>query len=142
MRDAYGGTFMIEIMMVFVVLFVTFTAVIVNVAKTFRIKNELVNIIEQDGGFNRKAQEDIDNYFDSTSYQLIETRPSSCASNNYWHNPGYCVTPMPQESESNPSYYRVTVYVSISLPFFGLDFIIPVSGETKVNDLYQISNGG
>ena len=47
MRDAFGGTFLIEILMVFVVLFVSFTAVIVNVAKTFRIKNQVINIVEQ-----------------------------------------------------------------------------------------------
>ena len=136
MRDAYGGTFMIEIMMVFVVLFVSFTAVIVNVAKTFRIKNELINIIEQDGGYNTKAESDISSYFDTTSYQLIGDRPSSCSDNKYWHDSKYCVTPLPDEN--NTEYYKVTVYVSISLPIFDLSFIIPVSGETEVHNMYQI----
>lgn len=136
MRDAYGGTFMIEIMMVFVVLFVSFTAVIVNVAKTFRIKNEIINIIEQDGGFNNgsKAQTDIEAYFKTTSYQLIYNRTdleSSCTSQDggVWSSPGYCVVPLPSSKDTR--YYKVTTYVSISLPFFGLEFTIPISGETK-----------
>jgi hypothetical protein len=135
MREAFGGTFMIYIMMIFVVLFVSFTAVLVNVAKTFRIKNEIINIIEQDGGFGNgsNAETDIEAYFDTTSYQIITDREDlskSCASSDgFWEAPGYCVVPIP--SKDKPSYYKVTTYVSISLPIFELTFTIPISGETK-----------
>ena len=135
MRDAYGGTFMLELMMVFIVLFVSFTAVIVNVAKTFRIKNEIINVIEKQGGYTTDAGNKINDYLDRAGYQIVEQGNKCSGANDTWEARGYCIT-----SEDDGSYYKVTVYVSISLPFQLLTkgFYIPVSGETEVHNLYQI----
>lgn len=48
MRDAFGGIFMIRLMLVFVFIFVAFTAISLNYAKAFRIKNKIIDIIEQE----------------------------------------------------------------------------------------------
>ena len=129
MRDAFGGTFLIEILMVFVVLFVSFTAVIVNVAKTFRIKNEIINIVEQTQYYpgNSKSIAKIDDYINNAGYQTVAEK--DC--NGYWGTKGYCIEPQGSESNGSYDYYKVTVYVSISLPFFGIDMTLPVSGESK-----------
>ena len=47
MRDAFGGTFMIKLGLVFLVVYVSFMAVAINYAKAFRVKNQIINIIEQ-----------------------------------------------------------------------------------------------
>ena len=125
MRDAFGGTFMIEILMVFVVLFVSFTAVMVNVAKTFRIKNQIINIVEQTQYTpnNKRSIDAINNYMRGVGYQKVTKQ--SCS--GYWDNDyGYCI-----ESIDNNNYYKVTVYVSISLPFMGFQLNLPISGESK-----------
>ena len=48
MRDAFGGEFMIRLMMVFIVVYVGFGAISLNYAKTFRLKNKIIDIIEQE----------------------------------------------------------------------------------------------
>ena len=47
MRDAFGGVFMIRLMLVFVFIFVAFTAISLNYAKAFRIKNKVIDFVEQ-----------------------------------------------------------------------------------------------
>ena len=47
MRDAFGGVFMIRLMLVFLFIYVAFTAVSLNYAKAFRIKNKVIDYVEQ-----------------------------------------------------------------------------------------------
>lgn len=47
MRDAFGGVFMMRLMLVFIVIFVAFSAISLNYAKAFRIKNQIIDVIEQ-----------------------------------------------------------------------------------------------
>ena len=46
MRDAVGGSFMIKLIIVFLVLYIIFVAVALNYAKAFRVKNKVLDIIE------------------------------------------------------------------------------------------------
>ena len=57
MREAFGGVFMMRLMLVFVFIFVAFTAISLNYAKAFRIKNKVIDFIEQQEVF------DIDEFF-------------------------------------------------------------------------------
>ena len=61
MRDAFGGVFMIRLMLVFVFIFIAFTAISLNYAKAFRIKNSLTDFIEQQEIF------DLDTFFGSAN---------------------------------------------------------------------------
>ena len=47
MRDAFGGVFMMRLMLVFIVVFVGFGAISLNYAKAFRIKNKVIDLLEQ-----------------------------------------------------------------------------------------------
>lgn len=46
MRDAFGGTFMIKLFLVFIFIYVGFTAIALNYAKAFRVKNMIIDFIE------------------------------------------------------------------------------------------------
>ena len=48
MRDAFGGVFMIRLMLLFVFIFVAFTAISLNYAKAFRVKNKVIDFIEEE----------------------------------------------------------------------------------------------
>ena len=63
MRDAVGGTFMIKIFLIFLALYIIFVGVAVNYAKAFRVKNRIINIIEQNEG--------ITNYTDNSSSSVL-----------------------------------------------------------------------
>ncbi len=47
MRDAFGGVFMFNLFIVFIFIFVAFSAVSLTYAKAFRLKNSLISYIEE-----------------------------------------------------------------------------------------------
>ena len=131
MRESYGNTLLITVMMIFVVMMVSFTAVIVNIAKTFRVKNQIIDYVEQyKYGSNGTASEScissISDYLTNTGYQKVERKGITC--NGYWGDEGYCISPVGTDDNK---YYKVTVYVSVSLPFFEVNLKLPISGESR-----------
>ena len=47
MRDAFGGVFMMRLLLVFIVVLVAFAAISFKYAKSFRVKNSIIDFIEQ-----------------------------------------------------------------------------------------------
>lgn len=47
MRDAFGGVFTMNFLLVFLFIFVAFTAVSLNYAKAFKVKNAVIDFVEQ-----------------------------------------------------------------------------------------------
>lgn len=47
MRDAFGGVFTIQILLVFIIIFVGFIAISLNYSRAFRIKNYVIDMIEE-----------------------------------------------------------------------------------------------
>ena len=133
MRESYGNTLLITVMMIFVVMMVSFTAVIVNIAKTFRVKNQIIDYVEpykygSNGIVDDNCIEKIDAYLTNTGYQKVEFDDSITCDNIYWHDKGYCISPVGTDDNK---YYKVTVYVSVSLPFFEVKLKLPISGESR-----------
>ena len=46
MRDAFGGAFMIKVFIVFVFVYIAFTAIALNYAKAFKVKNMIIDYLE------------------------------------------------------------------------------------------------
>lgn len=149
MRDAVGGTFMMYVLLVFLAVYITFVAVAFNYARAFRVKNKVIDIIEQNEGIDdyrntSGAIGDIENYLNSVSYN-VNSNGNSVTSNNcpgyvdnsddhYFNNRGYCISRYTATSDINggtASYYKVTTFVRLEIPFLNLGFTIPVKGETR-----------
>lgn len=47
MRDAFGGVFTMNFLLVFIFIYVAFTALSLNYAKAFKVKNAVIDFIEQ-----------------------------------------------------------------------------------------------
>ena len=62
MRDAVGGTFMIKLLLIFLAVYTVFIAIAINYAKAFKVKNKVINIIEQSEGVD---------YNDVSMHQLL-----------------------------------------------------------------------
>ena len=72
MRDAFGSTFMFKLIIIFIVFYVCFATIAVSYAKTFRLKNQVVNIVEQ-YQYNHETNKDeaidkIDAYLGNNNY--------------------------------------------------------------------------
>ena len=138
MRDAFGGAFMIKLVIVFIVIYVSFMAVAVNYAKTFRVKNRVIDILEQnqyglDGSNKDTVRGKVSDYLKSVSYAVPKIMPGNCNSNNYVS--GVCIEPVcsnehRSKDTTNSCYYIVTAYITADLPFFKLNPTLPIKGET------------
>ena len=138
MREAIGGTWLFGIVIVFIVLFSGYLAISINYTKAFKVKNEIISIIEECGNLAgdentsgttqykiNEALENIGYYVYSTC--SVESEGHISSSKGY----KYCVTKRTSEGNLNKSYYKVTVFFRLDLPIFGDLFVFPVSGETK-----------
>lgn len=125
MREAMGGALLIKLVMFFIVIYVCFLAVAINYSITFRVKNQIINIIESYEGYEL-AKEHIEEYIAGVGY--YKTSVSNVSINSNCNN-GYCIEELTSE---RGKYYKVTTYVSFDFPIIGRITNFPVSGETKV----------
>ena len=138
MRDAFGGAFSIKLALFFLMLYVAFMCVAINYARAFRVKNQIINMIEQNEGYDNELDGKIVEYLQGTGYSVITTNKISpeletlaakkCTSNDgKLKAPGYCIA----EKSTDPRYYLVETYLLFELPIIGIDFPIAVRGETR-----------
>ena len=135
MREAIGGTWIFGIVITFIVLFSGYLAVSVNYSKAFRVKNELVSLIEKYEGHGPEAQKQIETYLDGVGYWVYgscttEGRGSGfVATTNSEYK--YCVDKVETSDSLNRAYFKVTVFFKLDLPVVGGIFTFPITGETK-----------
>ncbi len=120
MREAVGGTLLLKIVLVFLVVYIGFMAIILNYGKTFRIKNRLINYIEQNEGILKK--EELDDYAKQLNYNLSTVGSSKWLDACYYSVPG------------KGYYYKVKVYITFNLPLVNNKLYIPITGETRIID--------
>lgn len=140
MRDAFGGAFLIKLFLIFLGIYVAFMAVALNYAKAFKVKNYIINVIEQYEGFKDSKTDEaiytnINNYINGIGYNPafdVTDLSSACINaTNINGKAAYCIISL-SSNEVRGTYYRVTTYMRFQLPFFGIDIKVPISGETRV----------
>lgn len=135
MRDAFGGAFSIQLMLIFLILYVSFLCIALNYARAFRVKNEIINIIEQYEGYNDDVGVDISNYLRSSGYYISQGDVNVCRGCDF-HEPGYSTMEVnSHNSATNQKYYYVETYLVFTLPIVNVHFPISVKGETRVIEL-------
>jgi len=125
MREAMGGALLIKLVMFFIVIYVCFLAIAINYSITFRVKNQIINLIEEYEGYDL-AKDAIDSYISSVGYYRASAGGVSLDANC---TNGYCIEEL---TSARGKYYKVTTYVSFDFPIIGQITNFPVSGETKV----------
>ena len=149
MREAIGGTFLFNIMIVFIFFFAAFLAIAINYSQAFRIKNQIINYIEQYEGMNNDtSKNEIVDYIKDAGYYRdqpcdCDDGDYSCGNTNDSRNggavsnssgsytvKGLCVREL--ENRNGDKYYRVTTFVGFELPVIGNMINFEVKGETKI----------
>ncbi len=148
MRDAFGGIFSIQFLLVFLAIIICIVAIIMNYAKVFRVKNQMIDYIEQYEGFTNNAQKHIEEYLGYMNYKVLISNKDKenasgitssltsnknnlavgetyCEDNKY----GYCIT---KANNIKGNYYLVTVYLHFEFPLFNIRFNLPIRGETRI----------
>ena len=125
MKEAVGSTLLLNIVIVFLFVYVMFLAVAINYAKAFSVKNQIINIIEQsegcDGtsgayGCSGLAGDKIALFLNDIGYNQKEPKVEEFIT-------------------ARGPYYRVTTYIEIKmdLPILNwIPIVIPIKGETRI----------
>lgn len=122
MKDSFGGTFMLYIMLIFFVIFVCLLAAAINLSKTFRVKNVAINYLEHYTYDEAKSKiENISGYNVSDYSKADDHCTGELVS-------GVCVI---EVNQSLGVYYKVYSYIVMDFPLFHTGILIPIGGETK-----------
>lgn len=151
MRDSIGATFMLKLALVFFVVYISIMSVALTYAKTYRIKNQIVNIVEQleftiDEHETAPATKEINNYLTKAYYNntahkeeleqkcknsYVEKNGGGTAEKYKFFNEGVCIVEK-NTSKEGSKYYKIVTFMVLDFAFFELEITIPVSGETKI----------
>jgi len=135
MRESIGGGWLLGIVALFIALFSGYLAVSLNYSKAFKVKNKIVEVLEDYGGFNENSEEIINNYLKEIYYSTVQVTENSCPEKQEFHDGGYCTREIivsDHRNGKNRVYYKVTTFIKIELPLVNFNINLPLKGETKV----------
>lgn len=139
MRESIGGSWLFSLVIIFILLFTAFLSITINYSKAFKIKNSIIDIIEEEEGFTHDSAERINNYLNGTGYNNrgtcrtgFLTSDGDTITSSTGARYRYCVRKHDSFSTKNPqkAYYEINVFFSLNLPIFGDFFTFRVTGET------------
>ena len=143
MRDAFGSLISIQVILAFVLLINGYLAYSVNYTRAFRVKNGIINIIEQYEGHTEAAKDKISTYTDDMKYHVPAEMMNTESLRDYEciQTEGYCIKKTavaatdPTRDGYRGAYYSVVTFVNIDIPvlnkFIRLGSFLQVKGETK-----------
>jgi len=143
MRHSIGGVWLLQLMILFILLFVAYIILTINYSKTVKMKNEVISMIERYDGLNEHSLELVNNFLESSNYvttgvctgdyksgiygalslhdnQLEEAEPNR----RYY----YCVKKYKGTNKSR--YYQVTLFYRFQLPIIGDTIRYMIKGTT------------
>lgn len=158
MKEAIGGSWLFNIVIFFVILFTGYMCMSINHTKAFNVKDEIVKIIEREGGFDSLADantgddkiilDKIANSLKEYSYRSTNTCPSADGGHDWVGfdregnrndtNSAFCIREINTAAGSDlpkTVYYQVVVFYQLDLPIFNQLFKFNVKGDTRL--LYE-----
>ena len=145
MRDAFGGSFMIKLFLVFLIIYVGFIAVALNYAKAFKVKNAVIDYLEDNEIYNvdnlsaEEFKEMHDYFYNDIIGSMNYTININCAlsKKDSGDDPMrvYCQDGImiyqykPKSNETNKIgvYYRVSTYFGWNIDF--INSLLRLSGQ-------------
>lgn len=147
MREAVGSYFLTTIFIIFIVLFTGYMCLSINMNKAYKVKNEIINIIQKNNGLDEETLRQIQDFMTKVGYRTTGTCDSrndlafgiSGTSTNS-NKPVFCAKQIVTEYETSAYttvqfpktvYYQVKVFFSIDLPVVRQLFTYGLKGSTK-----------
>ena len=143
MKEAVGNALIFNwvIFFLFLMMFLFVGSLIYS--RTFKIRNEVITIIEKNQGFNNITRSEINNFLGSVNYrQTSDYQGRTLRGRQACQEPAtagnwqtlydvrdgffYCVY-----HNIDENYYRVEVFLSLDLPIVGEFLSFPVASDTR-----------
>lgn len=147
MREAIGGTWITQLIIVFMFIFVAFLALSLNYSKAFRVKNEVLSFVEKNEGITLNTVKKVNNYLKYSGYNSMGkcakgmygvanlnattyTLVNDSNKNNKFY---YCIGKIDSKSINfqNRAYYKAKLFFKFNLPVVGNIFNFEIDGQTK-----------
>lgn len=149
MRETIASTWIYQLVIIFILMFVAFLILSLTYSKNYKTKNEIIDIIEKYEGVNQKSVQLINNYLSYTGYKVkhsCPTQPNDWLGATSLENISltkaqvgekyyYCLR---RVINSNKMYYQVKTFFKFNLPIFGDIHTFTVDGTT--NDIFRNSD--
>lgn len=117
MKDSFGGSIMIYIIIFFLGIYIVFIALTLRYAQSFKLKNKTIDLIEQyNGDINGDFEDELTDYFQKNRGLKPTNLQIFIVKNN---------------DLKNTCYYRVNTYIDWEWPFLGIEGTWDIHGETK-----------
>ncbi|MBR1385545.1 MAG: hypothetical protein IJ568_01805 [Bacilli bacterium] len=111
MRESFGGTMLMWIVLFFLSIFIAFMASIIRYARVYKIKNSAINYIERQEGL-----------IDSTELR------NELTNLGYPQNGKFVVC---RYLTDRGGFYYLKLFATFSFPIVGISFDVRIKGETK-----------
>ena len=143
MKEAFGTAYVVNFVIIFVILFIFFFVAGMSYTKAFKIKNRIVDIIEENECYSEDAtctsKTEIDEILKDAGYRVTNSKPDCkqikgadpLTTNTTTFN--YCVYKF---DTNRGSYYKAAAFMYYEIPVIGAHMQFPVYGETKVMGEY------
>lgn len=135
MREATGNALLTMMMTSIIAIIMIFFVGSISYSKSYRIKNYIINQIEENGKWNNELEGELDQYFKEVGYNIKRNNSicpvlndNNCDKNNLYRG-SYeaCI----YECGNNNKYYKVITYMKFDFPVIGNSLKLKVQGETK-----------
>ena len=151
MREAVGSYFLTGLVVTFIVLFTGYLCLSINMNKAYKVKNEIINIIQKNNGLDEDALDQIQDYMTKVGYRT--TGSCDAGEQTSWEGYGisghsattrksvFCIRQVISEAQGGndytkeqfpeTAYYQVKVFFAVDLPVVRQLFTFGLKGSTK-----------
>ena len=149
MRESMGQAWIVGLILAFTLIFTSYLVIMINYSSAFKIKNELVHIIEKYEGLSSGESGSvriINNYLVNSGYDAVGT----CECNNTERCYGakkilntnnlvqaqnnekyyYCVEYISNNVSEKKGYYNVQLFLKVDIPVLGNFGNFKIKGQT------------
>lgn len=155
MKDTIASTWIYQLVIVFILMFVAFLILSLTYSKNYKTKNEIINIIEKYEGVNTNSVQIINNYLSYNGYKVKGKCPDNWMGSldlesarlekvqkgtKYY----YCVNKKWNKSTTTGNtsrllkskvFYQIKTFFKFNLPLLGDIYTFTVDGTT--NDIFE-----
>ena len=154
MRDAFGGAFLIKVFLVFILIYIGFTAMALNYAKAFKVKDKIIEYLESSeivdlenlDANQMQVMQDFIEYEILGNMNYNQSGVDICHQKGidewnhdtnkriaYCHDSGIVIEQVGKAENTEGVYYTVSTYIGWSIPF--LNNILALNGNNQEREV-------
>lgn len=156
MRDAFGGSFMIMLFLVFIMIYICFTAVALSYAKAFKVKNNIIDYLENselsslESLMKAKEWDEFASYineeiignknYNMSGYNICKGYPIKDENGKtiaICHDAGIIISETEQAKNTEGVYYTVSTYLGWDIGFFSK--LAALNGGVKEPEVGEVA---